>query len=321
MGSGEPEDRLIMTSTRQSLLLILAFITACGCNAGKSPFAFKENAQGVELTENGKPVFFYQRASKSLTGRYVCNNYLHPLYSLTGDTLTEEFPPDHPYHRGIFWAWHQLYIDNKKVGDGWVLDSISQEVAKAESGVQKSLAQLALDVDWKSSVWQNGKPFVHEHTLISVHPVENGLRKIDFEITLLALAPNVSIGGSEDEKGYGGFCTRIRLPADLVFTSAKGQVIPQTLQIIAGPWMDFSGTFEKNSLKSGISILCHPETPNYPAPWILRQVTSMQNVVFPGRERLELRIDKPVVLKYRLIVHNGGPGDVDLARLQDEYSK
>jgi hypothetical protein len=321
MGSGEQEDCVIMTSTRKPLLLLLALITAFGCNVGRSPFVFKENEQGVNLTENGKPVFFYQRAVKSLTGRYVCNNYLHPLYSLTGDTLTQEFPADHPYHRGIFWAWHQLYIDNIKVGDGWVLDSISQEVSKMESGVKRNLARLTLDVYWKSSVWQNGKPFIHEHTLISVHPLEKDIRMIDFEITLTALLPNVSIGGSEDEKGYGGFCTRIKLPADLVFTSAKGPVIPQTLQIVAGPWMDFSGTFGKNGLKSGVSILCHPKTPNYPAPWILRQVTSMQNVVFPGRERIVLKMEKPVILKYCLVVHNGGPDAVDFARLQEEYNK
>jgi hypothetical protein len=313
---------LIMRSANPAFILFLALITACGYHDGsKNAFVFKENAQGVELLENGKPVFFYQREAKSLTGRYVCNNYIHPLYSIDGDTLTEEFPADHQYHRGIFWAWHQMYIDNKKVGDGWVLDSISQEVVSAVTSVQNSLARLDIDVKWKSPVWQSGKPFIQEHTLIVVHPLQTGLRMIDFEIKLTALVPDVSIGGSDDEKGYGGFCTRIKLPADLVFTSAMGPVVPQTLQIKAGPWMDFSATFGKNGIKSGLSILCHPETPNYPAPWILRQVTSMQNVVFPGRERIALKMDNPVVLKYRLIVHNGGPAEANIDRLQEEYGK
>ena len=72
-----------------------------------------------------------------------------------------------------------------------------------------------------------------------MYPLNTGVRMIDFEISLKALIPGVFMGGSDDEKGYGGFCTRLHLPYDLVFTSDHGPVIPQTLQLIAGPWMDF----------------------------------------------------------------------------------
>ena len=73
--------------------------------------------------------------------------------------------------------------------------------------------------------------------------LEAGIRKIDFEITLKALVKGLQIGGSADQKGYGGFCVRMRLPDSLVFTSENGPVTPQELQIEAGPWMDFSGKF------------------------------------------------------------------------------
>lgn len=85
--------------------------------------------------------------------------------------------------------------------------------------------------------------------------------------------------------------------------------------------MDFSGSFGANSQKSGLSVLCHPTTPNYPAPWILRQKTSMQNCVFPGRQRIDLPLDKPVVLRYRLVVHNGSATDINLPQLKAEYDK
>jgi len=311
-----------MTSRGYLFLLFLTLGTAFSCREQKqTPFSFAENEQGVELSENGKPVFFYQREKKSLTGRYVCNNYLHPLYSISGDTLTEEFPEDHPYHRGIFWAWHQLYINNKKVGDGWVLDSISQDVTGVRSRTGKSFAWLMVDVDWKSSVWQNGKPFIHENTVIKVYPLENGLRIMDFQINIRALIPDVSIGGSQDEKGYGGFCARIKLPPDLVFTSENGPVTPRTLQIEAGPWMDFTGTFSANGNRSGLTILCSDATPNFPAPWILRQAASMQNIVFPGRDRIAMKVNQPVILRYRLVVHEGGPETMDPARLQEDYNR
>ena len=85
--------------------------------------------------------------------------------------------------------------------------------------------------------------------------------------------------------------------------------------------MDISGPSGKDNKENGISILCHPSTPNYPAPWILRQAKSMQNIVWPGRPRVELSMDKPVVLRYRLIIHNGNAGTINLPELQSEYAK
>jgi hypothetical protein len=303
---------------------IVVMMTCCSFpDMKKSPFSFKETDQGIELLENGMPVFFYQRQTKLLAGRYKCNNYLHPLYSLAGDTLTEESPKDHPYHRGIFWAWHQLYVDDKSLGDGWANASgISQDVVNVKTVNSKDGAQISLEVMWKSSIFQDEKPFMNEHTNIIVHPLESNIRKIDFEITLKPLVPGFQIGGSADEKGYGGFCARIKLPDDLIFTSEIGPVTPQNLQIKAGPWMDFSANFGNNSKVSGLAILCHPSMPNYPEPWVLRQQDrSMQNVVFPGQNKISITMDKPAVLRYRIIIHNGNAGNVNLPKLQAEYSK
>ena len=107
---------------------LIFFLISCGSRKQDSSFTFERTDQGVGLSENGKPVFFYQEKSKSLDGKYICNNYLHPLYSLNGDTLTEEFPSDHLYQRGIYWAWHQIYINGKSAGDGWVMENIMQDV-------------------------------------------------------------------------------------------------------------------------------------------------------------------------------------------------
>ncbi len=288
----------------------------------KTVFEFTANDQGMLLTENHRSVFFYQQKNKILAGRYKVSNYLHPLFSLAGDTLTEESPrTDHPYHRGIFWAWHQHIIDNRSIGEGWTMEGISYDVVSVRKKVTASYARIEPTVLWRSSQYFDGKPYIEEKTIIIVHPSEPDIRKIDFEISLRALVPGVRIGGADDEKGYGGFCQRVKLPDGLIFTSSNGPVTPQNTQIKAGPWMDLSGAYGKNGSVSGITILCHPSTPNYPAPWILRQKLSMQNIVFPGREPVLIPMDKPVVLRYRLIIHNGNAGNIDLPRLQSEYEK
>lgn len=299
--------------------LITVIFSSCYSQKTKTPFSFNRNSQGVELLENGKPVFFYQEKQKSLDGQYICDNYLHPLYSLTGDTLTEEFPADHLYHRGIFWAWHQWFINGKSVGDGWIMENTSQQVVKVKTSVKNHLAQFELNVLWKSSIFENNKPFISERTIITVHPVQDSIRKIDFAISLKALLPGVEIGGADDEKGYGGLCARLKLPNDLTFTSDNKSVTPELGQIKAGPWMDFSASFGRKGETSGIAILCHPQTPNYPESWILRSATSMQNIVFPGRKRVEIPLDKTLSLYYRIIVHNGKAESVDLNKFQAEY--
>ncbi len=304
------------------LFLLFTLMISCAPSSDKtSPFRFEESARGVKLFENDLAVFFYQKEPKSLTGEYICNNYIHPLLALNGDTITEEFPEDHPYHRGLFWAWHQVFINDQSIGDGWIMEDISQEVVKLESNADKNMATLDLQVLWKSARYENGKAFINEHTRIVVHRLESDMRMIDFKISLQALVPGVSIGGSDNEKGYGGFCARIKLPEDLVFTSSNGPVTPERLQVIAGPWMDFSGSYGTGNKINGLTILCHPDTPNYPAPWILRQKGSMQNIVFPGRERVHIEMDHPTILKYRLIVHTGNADGINPDKLQAAYEK
>jgi len=129
------------------VVLLIIFVSCRNQDLG---FKFNHSDQGFAMTENGKPVLFYQKVPKSLTGEYICNNYIHPLYNLTGDTLTEEFPPDHPYHRGIFWTWHQLYIDTVSLGDGWINSGISQSVVNLLTAKKNDAAIIDLEVNWFS---------------------------------------------------------------------------------------------------------------------------------------------------------------------------
>ncbi|WP_167618268.1 PmoA family protein [Maribellus sediminis] len=300
------------------LILFLAIIfSSCRLEGLHQKITFHETDQGVEVLEDGQPVLFYQRALKS-NGENLFNNYIHPLYSLNGDTLTEEFPADHVYHRGIYWAWHQIYVSGKSIGDGWILENIEQEVTNVTTSKN---GQLTINVFWKSPLYEDNKAFLSEETTVTIHPREKNYRAIDFCISLKALVPNVEIGGADNEKGYGGFCTRIKDPEKLEFTSTAGTLIPQDLQVDAGSWIDFSGPIGRNCNLIGLAMLCHPETPNYPESWILRKEPSMQNLVFPGREKIPVPQDQPINLYYRLIIHNGDAQSIDLNELQSEYGQ
>lgn len=299
--------------------LVFILFVSCAAKKEKSVFRFIDSEQGIELMENGQPVLFYQKAPKSPDGKYFYNNYIHPLYGLNGDILTEEFPNDHPYHRGIFCGWHQVFVEGESVGNSWIMEHIEQKIVDTKTSFTKQSATLKTDIIWISPLYQNGMPFMSEQSTITTYSLEENMRCIDFEISLKALVNEVEIGGADNEKGYGGFCLRIKLPDNIVFTSQKGVVIPDVNQIDAGSWMDFSASFGGNDEVSGLTLLCHPQTPNYPANWILRSEKSMQNIVFPGKERVRLPKDVPIVLFYQIVIHDEGVRSIDIKKVQSEY--
>ena len=112
-----------------------------------TPFLITQNEDGIEITENGIPVIFYQKKMKSLNDEYPRNNYIHPLYNLKGEILTEDFPEDHPYHRGVYWAWHQIYVADSMVGDSWVLDNFKNTIIETTTDVKENSVFLNLTSD------------------------------------------------------------------------------------------------------------------------------------------------------------------------------
>jgi hypothetical protein len=108
-----------------TMAVLITSIVPVGCKSAKhkagittrNPIEVVETSQGFAITEGKAKVMFYQREHKSLNGKYSRANYIHPLYGLDGEVLTEDFPADHLHHRGIFWAWHQVWLGDKRVGD------------------------------------------------------------------------------------------------------------------------------------------------------------------------------------------------------------
>lgn len=278
----------------------------------------KQN-DGFLFTENGSNVLFYQKEEKSLDGKYKRCNYIHPLWGIDGAVLTEDFPADHLHHRGIFWAWHQIWIDGKRIGDGWELKNFDQQVTGVEYiAKENGVAVLKTEVDWKSDLFVTGGekvPFLKENTTISIHPKNGNYRVIDFDISLLALAEHLSIGGSEDIKGYSGFSARMKLPDDVKFIGQNGEIEPQNEAVQSAGYVNISGSVGKNNSNGGIVIIDNPQNSGYPQPWILRKQKSMQNAVFPGNTTVSISTQKPLVLKYSLLVYTGKMSNKNIQRI------
>lgn len=289
------------------ITLGIFFLLSCAEQTERWTITDKE--EGVLILEGSDSVLFYQRATKSFDGKYARANYIHPLYSLKNTRLTEDFPADHLHHRGIFWAWHQNYVGEKSVGDAWALENFSWDVTNVQVDRYPDSCVLRTEVYWQSPIWLNEqgaqKPFVKEEAVITIHTAQENYRLIDFQIELQALEDSLFIGGSEDVKGYSGFSWRISLPEDITFTGENGKVEPQNPALDAGPWINMYGNIDGQTGQEGVLVISRPGNPNHPQPWILRSTGSMQNVVYPGREKVMINRQTPLVLKYRMIVYQG----------------
>lgn len=310
----------------QRLILTAVMLATTADGAGATPpLCITEKPNGFAITAGDQPVLFYQRTTTSLDGTYSRANYIHPLYDLDGSVLSEDFPDDHKHHRGIFWAWHQLWVGDKKVGDPWACQDAAWDVRSVRilPIVDSSIA-FTTRVDWKSPLLTdedgNQTPIVHERTTVRVHPATGNHRAIDFTIRLKAALDDVKIGGSEDSKGYGGFSVRVRQPKEMRFRTGGREVEPMRDAIPGGPWVDIDGKFHETDKPSGVTILCHPDSPGYPQPWILRRGRSMQNPQWPGRHSVALSRTEPTVLRYRLILHRGAADAATIDRWQADYA-
>lgn len=289
-----------------------------------------QTAEGYAIRDEGKPVLFYQTKPKSLEGKFERAGYVHPLYDLDGNVITEDFPKDHLHHRGIFWAWHQLYVGNTQIGDPWICRNFLSRVDNV--AIVKTINKagtIKATTHWVSPDWTDAdrgqKPIVREETEIRVHRQAAGSRAIDFRIRLTPLENNVQIGGSDNAKGYGGFSPRLRLPKDIRFTAEYGNVEPQTTAVAPSRWMDFSATFAEadnghSKTTSGVTVLCHPSLPGFPQKWILRKARSMQNPVFPGRKPVALSPGEPLELRYRLVIHQGAASREQITEWFESYA-
>ena len=277
---------------------------------------------GFLFSQLERPVLFYQEAAKSLDDKYLRANYAHPLYGLDGEILTQDFPEDHLHHRGVFWAWHQLLVDELRAGDPWLTKDFLCVVRKAEVVSEGPVfAALRLNVLWTSSRFVDSagrpRPIVEERTTIRVFRSSRDSQCVDFEIALKPLVSGLRLGGAENSRGYSGFTVRVKPPAGGVIQDSIGILVQDRIGE-ASPWADYSGQFGKGDRVSGIAILSHPGLPEFPPKWVLRHY-GMINVAYPGRHAVPIPQDSLLVLRHRVLVHRGTQSQARVADHQQIY--
>jgi hypothetical protein len=237
------------------------------------------------------------------------SNYIHPLYGPRGEVLTKDWSPDHPHHRGIYWAWPEVDFGDER-GDLHALQVVfARPTGQAEGRHDQNSAWILAENEWR---WQNQIPVVRETSIIRAWRRTNAGRAIDLEFTFTALKSGVTVARRETRL-YGGLNIRLAevQHQEIVFHTDPSDHSPRRA------WADLAGQFRDGAAPIGLAIFQHPGNPDYPGDWVEYPELSWFQPTFPRAEtRYLLRPGVPLVLRFRLWVHSGR---VDSSTLAEQW--
>ena len=270
------------------------------------------------VEEDGRPVLRYNFRTvpppEGVTGIYAVprSDYIHPLYGLRGESLTLDYPKDHPHHRGVYWAWPEVMFRGK-TNDLHALQGVfarPERLLKTEGGARSARIE-AVNL-W---MWEDRLPIVRETVRILARAAEGSLRCVDLRFRYEALEPGVSLA-RRNTLHYGGL--------NLRFSARIDQRIVRRIGPPRFPapecWAELVGVPPGRNAPVGVVILQHPANLEYPEDWVEYPEINWLQPAFPAAgTRFELRPGQPLELAYRLIIREGPALKIPYARLFRDY--
>ena len=298
---------------------VLAVVPATSQSAAfpQPSYAFKDDAALKTLTlldgTRGVLTFCYgDQLKPGADPKYVRSGYIHPLFGLDGEVLTDDSPADHLHHHGLFWTWPIIRTRGVKTGT-WepATPPLRQQFVRwIRREIKDGAAALGVESVWKL----DDKEIVARETAdFIVHPAFPLGRFIDVTLVIEAVGGPLEFQGQQDAgKGYGGLCFRGAPQFNAAaLTTDRG---PQKEDAVNTPflWADLS------TAERGVAIFVSPSHPGHPIPWLIRNsYAGILNPSWPGLNSATIEAGKSVTLRYRLYIHRG---DVAAARVAETYA-
>ena len=248
----------------------------------------------LELSEDGQPVYVYNYGmllKQGLGEELRRSTYLHPVCAPDGAVLTDDFPKDHPHHRGICWTWPVVKVGGE-THDLWAVLGIRQRFVRwLAREAAPELARLGVENGW----YVGERKVLTETVEIVARPAQANRRALDFRLTFQALERPIEISG-RPVKGYGGLGFRFAPRTETTIRTEAGLESKDT-DLMTHPWAELEASFEGR--RAGARIEVDASNPDLPNAWCLRHYGYL-GVNFPGLTSYTLTPGKPLMLKYRV---------------------
>ncbi len=337
----------ILNSTTLATALITAMVTIWGATIPVSSststpeFSIEREESGdIAILINGK-LFTRYVTSDKLSNK--C--YFWPVIGPSGAQMTRAFPmqdvkgekQDHPHHRSIcfgfqdaggFNTWHEQLtftkkgkVNHKKMAS--VGRQLHTKVIKTEAS--GNAATLVVECD---NVTPEGDIYMRQTRTMKFHVADNGSRVMDMELAIIGVKKSIKVRGKKDSG------LSVRVAHSMCVDAGLGGRIVNSLGDVdkkawgrRAPWVDFNGPVDDKTV--GIAMLNHPDSYRHPTPWHVRSYGLFTANPFALKEvagektrgDFDLVKDQRIVLRHRLIFHEGDEKKANIAAAWDAYSK
>jgi len=288
----------------------------------------REGSQ-LKCSVANQPVFHYQAHVVELPRPdikpiFQRGGYLHPLLTPNGKLITDDYPPNHLHHHGIWFSWTKTEFEGRQP-DFW---NMGEGKGKVEF--------VAVDKTWSGLVhggFQSRHRFVDltaaepkvalnetwQVTLYNVGRSANRYWMVDLVSTQhCATASPLKL----PKYHYGGLGFRGNWTWNgkdkTFFLTSEGETDRVKGNETRGRWCHISG--DVDGARVGIAILCHPDNFRAPQPMRLHPAEPFFCYAPSQLDDWEISPGKPYVSRYRLIVADGPPDKAELERLWNDYA-
>lgn len=332
-----------MTVDRRYFIFLLiaastAVLASSNSACAASSYALVTAKYGMQLkTPDGRVIFEYMTKKPDdigLTSPSVACFF--PVNTPSGELVTNIAPDDHPHHRGIFLGFldsefhspvdfshappnHPIHAFTVHRADFWGWDVYApregrviqnRDIRLVEANAHH--AQLEIHNDWLVEK----QKMLEETDEISVSE-RDGVFVIDLNYRLAPVVDYLLL-----QTAFGGFAVQGQKYGDSYYATEYGKVTlpsphysyPDT-DWPSEPWYDYTIRLKRDHKVVGIAVLDHPLNP--PTRW--HNTVWMLNPCITSFGPITIHPSAPLVLRYRVVVHDGPtPTDV-LQKLSVEW--
>ena len=302
----------------KKLLFPSVAMTLLSCQVALAQFTLvRDEASGTALVSEGDdPVLVYNygdQLAEGVAADRTRSCYVHPLFGLDGEIITDDFPRDHLHHRGVSMMWPRMRVGDQQV-DHWHLDGIRTLNKNLTLVELADGAQLVADNTW---TLDSGSTAATEQTKWHIHTAGVRGRIIDVQTTITAGNEPITLQGAVLPKGYGGHMIRLAPRTGERITTDRGDHTRDSDRL-PFRWADYSATFQGADSVSGVAMFPHPDYPDYAPSWQLRPY-GILSISWPGSWPYVIMPGESLELSYRMWVHRGNAETGGVSEAWMEY--
>ena len=237
----------------------------------------------------------------------------HPVSLLDGTVLTWFRPPDHTWHRALWFSWKYInhvnyWEEDRKTGLSAGLTELTDvKITPADDHSARIEMTLSYHPPQKPAV-------LTEKRLITVSPPDDkGNYRIDWRCSFTAGLEYVVLdrtppAGQEGGKSWGGYAgLSARLAENLTEFKVLNSKLKQNTNAHGqkARWTDFSA-LTPDGRPAGIAIFDHPSNLRHPTQWYISKKSPKKNNFSSAPlfdKPYTIPAGKTLTLKYRVLVH------------------